>query len=470
MSAAPATFWTAREAVSAMARRQISAVEYATALLERTEVWSGIGAFVTLDADHVMAEARRADTGRVAGPLAGLPIAFKDAIGTQQLPTTAATPALREHRPSEDAQVVADLRTAGAYVYGKLNMHELSYGITSNNQAYGPVRNPHGPDYIPGGSSGGAGAAVAACLVPVAVGTDTGGSVRIPAALCGTVGFRPSTGRYPQSGIIPVSHTRDTAGPLARSVDDVALVDATVTRVADHLEMPTPSDIRLGVPNNHYLDNMHPDTQAVFEARLSELRQVGFELVPVDVDSVQPPLRGCGFPIAIWETKTDLTAYLKAQIGEERTLKDLIDRVASPDVRAALTGLLDPEFENMAPSYQDAIKTRRPALQKSFAQCFSTGRLDALIFPTTVLPAALIGEDETVSLNGAEVPTFATFIHNTDPGSIAGLPGISLPAGLTQGGLPVGIELDGPANSDRHLLAVAQVVESQWPPIRHPRP
>ncbi|WP_420583529.1 indoleacetamide hydrolase [Ruegeria sp.] len=460
--------WTARQVVSELAKKRVSAVEYATFLLERAQAWSNLNAFVTLDHDHALSEARNADSGCSKGPFAGLPIAFKDAIGTRQLTTTAATLALRNHRPSMDAQVVTDLRSAGAFVYGKLNMHELSYGITSNNQAHGPVRNPYNPDHIPGGSSGGAGAAVAAGLAPVAIGTDTGGSVRIPAALCGVVGFRPSIGRYSQVGIIPVSHTRDTAGPLARSVDDVAMVDAAITGIPDQLETPKPSTIRLGLPNNHYLDNLHPDTRNLFETRLAELRHAGFDIVGVDVGGVEPPLESCGFPIAMWETKTDLTAYLKAHPEAGVSLEGLIEAATSADVKVVLSGLLAPEFEDMEPAYHDAIKMRRPALQSGLADCFADHRIDALIFPTTILPAARIGEDETVSLNGAALPTFPTFIHNTDPGSIAGLPGISLPAGLSPGGLPIGIELDGPAGTDRHLLAVAQAVERHLPPITHP--
>ena len=457
--------WTAREAVSAMACGDISATEYAAVLLDQVEARSELNAFVTLDREHVLSEAGRAD---VSGPLAGLPIAFKDAIGTSQLPTTAATPAMQSHRPEKDAEVVASLRTAGAYVFGKLNMHELSYGITSNNAASGAVRNPYDLAHMPGGSSGGAGAAVAASLVPAAIGTDTGGSVRIPAALCGAVGFRPTTGRYSQSGIIPVSHTRDTAGPLARTVDDVAMIDAAVTGVADELETLSAANIRLGLPNNHYLEALHPDTRSVFEARLEDLRKAGFEIIPVDVAEVKPPMESCGFPIAIWETKSDLIAYLEEHFGSQLTLSDLISKVASPDVRETLSGLLAPEFAEMEAAYSDAINTRRPALQRAFENCFAAHQIDALIFPTTVLPAARIGEDATVMLNGEEVPTFPTFIHNTDPGSIAGLPGISLPAGLTADGLPIGIELDGPAGRDRHILAVAQTVERHLPPI--PRP
>ena len=463
MSDKTAIMWTAREVIDAMSRQAISPEEYAKELLDQSIAKSSLNAFVALDRAHVLTEARRVDLGKMSGSLAGLPIAFKDAIGTCQLPTTAATPALRDHRPRRDAQVVAALRRAGAYVFGKLNMHELSYGITSNNWATGAVRNPHDQARIPGGSSGGAGAAVAAGIVPVAIGTDTGGSVRIPAALCGTVGFRPSTGRYAQRGIVPVSHTRDTAGPLARSVDDAAMVDAAITGEPDVLAALAPEDIRLGLPKTHYLDTLHEDTRAVFEACLSDLGAAGFHIVPVDVEEVQAPADSCGFPIAMWETKTDLIAYLDECGPCGLTLDRLISCVASPDVKAVLDGLLDPEFENMIPAYANAIENRRPALQRAFAACFEAQRLDALIFPTTILPACPIGDDETTSLNGVDLPTFPTFIHNTDPGSIAGLPGISIPAGLTPSGLPVGLELDGLSGRDRHLLAVAQAVERHSP-------
>jgi len=460
MTETPVTAWTAREALQEMAAHRISAMEYAEVLLDHCATQTRLNAFVTLDRDYVLVTLKSQEkNGKMSGPLAGLPIAFKDAIGTCQFVTTAATPALRDHRPRQDATVVADLRSAGAYVFGKLNMHELSYGITSNNAAFGPVRNPHDPKRIPGGSSGGAGAAVAAGLVPVAIGTDTGGSVRIPAALCGTVGFRPSTGRYAQIGIVPVSRTRDTAGPLTRSVDDAALMDAVLAGVADQLEEIAPNDIRLGVPRNHYLDTLHDDTSTVFDRGIDHLRRAGFEIVPVNVDEVQPAARGCGFPIAFFETKVGLSAYLNEHFSGDLKLDALIAAVKSPDVKSVLSGLLDPNIEDTLPVYQDALKNRRPALQKALAICFSSHRLDALVFPTTILPACPISDDETTSLQGVNVPTFPTFIHNTDPGSVAGLPGLSLPGGMTSNGLPVGIGLDGVAGADRHLLAVGQTVE-----------
>ncbi len=462
-------FCSARRASQAIAAGEISAEDYTAELLRACVENADLNAFVTLDEERALSIARKLDNTSSRGPLHGLPIGLKDAIGTAAFPTSAGTSALKEHIPATDAEVVQPLTAAGAFVFGKLNMHELSYGITSNNACTGAVRNPYDRTRIPGGSSGGAGAAVAAGLVPVAMGTDTGGSVRIPAALCGVVGFRPTTGRYAQTGIVPVSRTRDTAGPICRTVDDAAMIDALITSEKDGLENLRPTDIHLGVPNQYFLDDLHPETRALFDARLDELAKAGWVLKQVDLEGLEPPTEGCGFPIALYETKGDLEAYLQTFAGNGPTLSDLIDGIASPDVKGVLQGLLAPTFEDLAEVYKDAIENRRPELQRRLADCFSTNRLDALIFPTTILPAAPIGDDEMTALNGEQVPTFPTFIHNTDPGSIAGIPGISIPAGVTSTGLPVGIEIDGPAGSDRHLLAIAALLENAMPPMPRPK-
>ena len=461
-------YWSARRACRAIAVGEISATEYAQELLAHCRRSAELNAFIALDAELALAAAGALDAAGPSGALRGLPVALKDAIGSAGLPTTAGTPGLANHRPTEDADVVKPLVDAGAFVFGKLNMHELSYGITSNNAHHGPVRNPFDPRRIPGGSSGGAAAAVAAGMVPVALGTDTGGSVRIPAALCGVVGFRPSAGRYPQRGIVPVSQTRDTAGLICRSVDDAAMLDAIVTGVPDRIEVPASSQVRLGVPGRYFLETMAADTREIFELRLEELRRAGWVFESVDIEGIQRPEDGFGFAIALYETKSGLSRYLAELAPCGPTLEELVEQVASPDVRGLLSGLLTPEFEEMAGAYCEAIATGRPGLQAAFASCFGENELDALIFPTTVRTAALIGEDDTVELDGETVPTFPTFIRNTDPGSIAGIPGISVPAGLTGNGLPVGIELDGPAGSDRRLLAVACALEADLPAAVRP--
>lgn len=460
--------WSARRICRAIAGGEISSAEYVGELLARCRRNADLNAFIALDEEAARRRARELDAARRKGTLHGLPLALKDAIGSAHLPTTAGTPGLATHQPAEDADVVEPLLGAGAFVLGKLNMHELSYGVTSNNMHFGPVRNPFDRRRIPGGSSGGAAAAVAAGMVPVALGTDTGGSVRIPAALCGVVGFRPSAGRYPQRGIVPVSHTRDAAGPICKSVDDAAMIDAIVTGVPDRLAIPTPGDVRIGVPNQYFLETLAPDTRELFALRLEELRRTSWTIEAVDIEGIQRPEEGCGFPIALYETKSGLSAYLAEFAPDGPTLEELIELVASPDVKGILRGLLAPDFEETAGAYRDAIANERPRLQAAFAACFGDNDLDALIFPTTVRTAAVIDEDETVELGGETVPTFPTFIHNTDPGSIAGIPGISIPAGLSENGLPIGIALDGPAGSDRRLLAVARALEADLPSAIRP--
>src|SRR5918992_5679722 len=272
---------TATQAVAAMKAGDITAEAYAAALLARAGSLKFLNALISQDADQILEAARSADRLRAAGgelrPLHGLPLLLKDNINTAALPTTAGTPGLRNNRPRHDAPVAAALFRAGGILFGKANMHELALGATSNNSTFGAVRNPYDPSKIPGGSSGGNASAVAARIIPAGLGTDTGGSVRIPAALCGVAGFRPTTGRYPDcstmpppqarvtsrlplptvgcwpsAGIVPISHTRDTAGLIARSVADLVLLDAAITGETPALAQVDLHGLRLGVARGNF--------------------------------------------------------------------------------------------------------------------------------------------------------------------------------------------------------------------------
>lgn len=194
----------------------------------------------------------------------------------------------------------------------------------------------------------------------------------------------------------------------------------------------------------------------------------GCKIGEVEVAGVEPPAEACGFAIAIYETKAELTRYLAETAPDGPKFEQLVADIASPDVKEILSGMLAPEFDEMAEIYRDAIENKRPNLQQQLSHCFTDGELDAIIFPTTILPATPIGEDETVELNGQTVPLFPTLVHNTDPGSIAGIPGVTIPVGLTDRGLPVGLGIDGTFGSDRRLLAVARTLEAALPPM--PRP
>ena len=295
---------------------------------------------------------------------------------------------------------------------GKTNLHELALGVTSNNAAFGPVRNPHDPSRSAGGSSGGSAVAVATGVVPIALGTDTGGSVRVPAAHCGVVGWRPTVGRWGTGRTVPISHTRDTAGVLATSVADAAVVDELVT--GEPAAEPSARPLRLGVPRVGFYDDLHPQVAACAQRVLDRLADGGVDLVEVELAGAHELDAECGFPIVFFEIAQDLPAYLATLPGPERelTFADVMARVASPDVRGGLEVAAGGSFTEE--SYRQALTTR-DRLRAAYAAALrpDSGRLDALVYPTVPLPAPPVGDDATTELNGRQVPVFLTTIRNT---------------------------------------------------------
>lgn len=415
--------------------------------------------FIHFDAATLLANAHRLARmpvqKRSSLPLFGVPFVVKDNIDTADMPTSAGTPALHGKVPSRNAPAVQRLLDAGALLAGKTNMHELAFGITSNNRTFGPVRNPYDPARIAGGSSGGTAAAIAAGVVEIGLGTDTGGSVRIPAALCGIVGFRPTLGRYETAGLVPLSHTRDTLGIMAKSVDFVRQFDAVLAIKTEQVGPKSLSTVRLGVPQSQFQDDLHKDVSACLTRTLSLLAEAGATVVEVDLPDIGRLNEAVSRPVVLYEVVRDLAGYLSEHDGVG--LEALVRQIASPDVaevmRAAVAGAISDEV------YADVIATHRPALQAAYRQGFRNHRLDALVTVTTALPACSVGEDQTTLLNRREVPVFETYIRYTDPPSCAGLPAVSLPAGLSQAGLPIGLELVAPAGDDEDLLRLAATTE-----------
>jgi mandelamide amidase len=444
---------TAQEALGLDAVRhriaESSPDEVLAEALERTHQIAGLGAFIT-----VANEARGG-----GGPLAGVPIAVKDNLDTVDFPTSAGTLALKGSRPERDHRAVERLREAGAAVVGKTNMHELALGITSNNAAFGPVRNPHDPSRSAGGSSGGSAVAVATGVVPIALGTDTGGSMRVPASHCGVVGWRPTVGRWASDRAVPISSTRDTAGVFATCVADVQMVDEIVTGLP--MRDCGSARIRLGVPRRGFYDGLHREVKDAAELVIDQLADGGVELVEMEVASAHPLDGECGFPIVFYELARDLPAYLATLPGPERelTFADVLAEVASPDVRGAM------EFAASGAVTDEAYRTAlhvRQRLQAAYRAALSPSDglpLDAVVYPTVPLPAPPIGDDDTTEVDGEQVPVFLTTISNTGPGSTAGMPAISLPAGRAESGLPIGISLEAFSGDDDLLLAVARRVE-----------
>ncbi len=467
---------TASKAVDTIARGEVAAEAYASALLTRAEALKDLNACIALNRDGLLEGARAIDLSRNKGErlgrLAGLPLLVKDNIDAKGLPTTAGTKGLAGNRPKEDAPALSPLLQSGALLMAKTNMHELAFGITSTNAAYGAVKNPYNKVMIPGGSSGGTAAGIAARFSPAGLGSDTGGSVRIPPALCGIAGLRPSVGngnkRYPDRGVVPISHTRDTVGPMARTVVDLALLDSVITGEA----APQPAvlkGVRLGVPRGYFWEGLDAELAQVMDIAVAHLRTAGVVLVEANLDGIGDINNKISFPIALYEVGPDLTAYLAAE-GGGISFDAVVADIASKDVAGAFAAAKTITKE----AYEAAIKTGRPQLQMLYADYFKTNGVDAVVFPTTPLPARPIntGGDtgkDTVELNGNQVPTFPTYIRNTDPGSNAGIPGLSLPAGLTKSGLPVGLELDGPLGSDQRLLALGTAIETELGPLPAPR-
>ena len=314
-------------------------------------------------------------------------------------------------------------------------MHELAYGITSNNAAFGAVHNPYNPTLISGGSSGGNAAALAARMCAAGIGTDTGGSVRIPSALCGTVGLRATVGRYPAQGIVPLAHTRDTAGPMARSVADLVLLDSVITGESPSLSSAALKGIRLGVPRSYFYKDMDSTLAPVIENALATLRKSGCVLVEAEIPDIEKLYLTATLPIAYYEMFHDLANYLQ-ETGANVDAKKVIAQIASPDVKSAYdTFVVGPKAPTQQ-DYETAMKQSRPALQAAYRDYFRAHNVAAIVFPTTLLPARPIGDDDEVELNGKKVSTFGIYLHNTRPITTAGLPGISLPVGLTAAGLP----------------------------------
>jgi Asp-tRNA(Asn)/Glu-tRNA(Gln) amidotransferase A subunit family amidase len=443
---------SATHALALIQSGELTSEFYAATLLEQCRKYRSLNAFIWLNEDHLLEAARAADRNKTKAALRGLPIALKDNIDTAMAPTTGGTPALRSHRTRADAPVAASLFSAGALLLGKANLHELAFGITSNNAAFGAVHNPYNPLMIPGGSSGGTAAAIAARMCPVGLGTDTGGSVRIPAALCGIAGLRTTSGRYPLKGVVPLSHTRDTVGPMARSIQDLVLVDSVITGASGPVRPAVLKGLRLGVPRGYFYENLDSALAPVVDAALRKLNEAGCTLVEADISNIET-LSAISGRLSFYECMADLEKYLRDE-GTSLTASEVVREIASPDVKDLFEiNVLGPKAPTLE-WYKHAMAVDRPALQAAYRDYFRSQNVGAMVFPTTVLPARPIGEDTQVELNGKQVPTFLTYLRNARPGTSAGIPGLSVPVGLTAAGLPVGLEFDAPEGEDRKLLGI----------------
>lgn len=408
-----------------------------------------LGAFISVSEGEAVGAAPN-------GSLAGVPYAVKDNIDTVALPTTANTPALLGSLRTVDNPVVAKLRAAGALCVGKTNLHELAFGITTNAAAHPATRNPFDLSRSPGGSSGGSGAAVGSGMVPFALATDTGGSATIPAAWCGVYGYRPSMGRWPMGGVVPLSLTRDTVGVIASSLDLLRRVDEAVR---DRGSAVASCDaIRVGVPKpgSRYLNPLAEDVREVWGAALEKLSTAErVEVVEVETDRLIELDTKCGMGIVLYETARDLSEYLRT-LPHPLTFEEVIEQAAAEDVRELLSMAYEMREDHEV--YTELMRVREE-LCEAWDRLFAETGIDAMLHPTTPFSATPIGEDLTTRAFGDEVPTFATAVRNTGPGASAGQPVVTIPAGIGPAGLPVGISVEGGRDRDDDLLAVAACVD-----------
>lgn len=468
---------TASQAAQRICAGRLTSEQLVIAYIERAKSRPELNAIEVLDEAGALKGAREFDRKHLPGqpcqPLGGIPMLIKANIQVQGLPATDGTPALRDFIASQDAPVVARLRAAGAIVMGITTMHETAYGVTGYNPMYSykeeiGVRNAYDPTRIAGGSSSGSGAALGARMAPAALGTDTGGSIRIPSAFNGCAGLRPTVGRYPTEGIAPLSHTRDTAGPMAQSVFDLALLDQVIVR-GPAITPISLKGIRLGIVPEFMVDQ-DDDTLAATEAALDKLRAAGATLVDAEMPRLKELDGATEFPIVTYEVRDDLGAYLtRYQTGV--TLGQLAGGMASADVKNMYEEQVIPRKlpadggdADLSPVYEHAISVARPAMQELYRNTFAKYHLDALVFPT----APRVAPEASPHVTAPEV--FQSIIQNTGPGSVVGVPGLTLPSGLgKKTGLPVGLELDGPEGSDSRLLSIGMSIEGILGRLNPPR-
>jgi indoleacetamide hydrolase len=351
---------SATAAVKAMRNGAMKAEDYALALLDRAEELDNLNAFRVLNREMVLEAARAADRARASGAelgiLHGLPIPVKDSVNTKALPTSQGTRALRDFKPKNDATLLERLFAQGAILMGKTNLHELSYGWTSNNGIFGPVRNPYHRDRIPGGSSGGSGAAVAARIAPLAIAEDTLGSIRVPASMCGLAGWRPTFGRYPNTGLMSLTTNKfDQVGTLARTVADLSLFDTALT--GDRPETATSlKDMRIGISPEYFWSGLDPEVERLSNEALRKLSEAGATLVRAELPEPATAAMEIALTIISYDILPSISAFLEEQetgINFEQMLEQ-----ASEGLRAGMKRFALPPNRPSEERYESVLAQR----------------------------------------------------------------------------------------------------------------
>ncbi|HOF62814.1 MAG TPA: Asp-tRNA(Asn)/Glu-tRNA(Gln) amidotransferase subunit GatA [Dermatophilaceae bacterium] len=482
---------SAAELADALGRKEVSAVEVTQAHLDRIAAVDGaVHSYLQVDADGALETARSVDARRAAGDpeihvMAGVPIAVKDVLTTKGLPTTCGSRILEGWIPPYDATVVAKLRAAGMPILGKTNMDEFAMGSSTEHSAYGPSRNPWDLDRIPGGSGGGSSSVIASFQAPLAIGTDTGGSIRQPAAVTGTVGTKPTYGGVSRYGLVALASSLDQAGPCARTVLDTALLHAVIggydPRDSTSIHAPVPqvvraaqradvTGMRIGVVTQLTGEGYQAGVQQRFDEAVAHLVQAGAEVVEVDCPNFQYALAAY-YLILPSEASSNLAKFDAMRYG----LRVGPDGIPDPSAEQVMAASRDAGFGDevkrriilgtyaLSSGYYDAYYGQAQKVRRLIAQDFERAfaQADVLVSPTAPTTAFKIGEklDDPMAMYLNDVATI--------PANLAGIPGMSVPSGLApEDGLPTGLQILAPAMADDRLYAVGAALErallAQW--------
>jgi Asp-tRNA(Asn)/Glu-tRNA(Gln) amidotransferase A subunit family amidase len=432
---------TITEASDLVRQRKVSPVELVRECLQIIDQLNpSLNAFITIMSESALTEAKQAEkevhSGNWRGSLHGIPIGLKDLIDTAGVRTTAASAVFLNRVPSQDADVVSQLKAAGAIIIGKQNLHEFAYGSSSLISHFGPVRNPVNPEFIAGGSSGGSAAAVASGMCYAAIGTDTAGSIREPAALSGVVGLKPTYGLVSARGVIPLSISLDHVGPIARNVEDAAiLLDALTENSGKYRECLREQrrNLVIGVPRGYFFENLDAEIAERVEVALDCLASSGFVVSDVEVRVDEDRTL----------QKAEAFEFHRQMVAEHGDLYDLETR------RRIFSG------KDVTPEQRQAALRELAHERENIATLFHG--IDVLISPTTPVPAPSIFEllADPKALRPAEL----ALLRNTRPVNVWGLPAISLPCGFNSAGLPIGLQIIGPQHGEMKVLQVARAYE-----------
>jgi aspartyl-tRNA(Asn)/glutamyl-tRNA(Gln) amidotransferase subunit A len=454
--------WTISRVAPFIHKGKISPLELTEAFLERiSRLEPKLNAFITVTAELARKQARRAEReilkGKYRGALHGIPITLKDLFYTAGIRTTAGSKILRSFIPRENAEVVDRLYEAGAVLLGKTNLHEFAYGVTTNNPHYGPVHNPWDLKRVSGGSSGGSAAAVSAALGIASLGTDTGGSIRIPSAACGVVGLKPTRGLVSLRGVIPLAFSLDHAGPICRCVEDAALMLEAIAsppgpNSADWLQrgglFSRPfrqgiKGIRVGIPKQYFFDRLHKNVRGYVLTACAILYQQGAELREVEFKGMKEASLLVGV-ITVGEALSYHWNWLRSR---------------AKDYGADVRERMEANWNQRTVEYLQAQEKRRMYTQ-AFVKVFES--VDVVATPTLPVLPPLIGQRE-ISWGRTREDVRAALLRMTRPGNLTGLPSISLPCGFTAANLPVGLQLIGRHHDEATLLRVAYAYEQATP-------